>query len=120
MRKVWMLPVVVMGLSACQSGPIRPDAQWLPWNQARTGIAQAEAPQACIAHSRLHQPQVSGKVINSPHYTLITLESNAATPAMGELCIHDKVSGRIEITAIADLQFLSTLQHAASATPATP
>jgi hypothetical protein len=109
MRLVMLLPVLM--LAGCQSSPLATSAQWLHWPAVPMADRRTPA-EACLAHSRLLEARAVGKTIESPHYTLITLESASNPQGMGELCIQDKVSGRIELTAVADLQFLTALPQA--------
>ncbi|WP_162818158.1 hypothetical protein [Aquirhabdus parva] len=62
--------------------------------------------QACLAQSHLQSPVPAGKTIETPHYTLITLQKNGEDIKAGEMCIIDKAKNTVEITAIDDLQFL--------------
>ncbi len=62
--------------------------------------------QACLAQSQLKTPVPAGKTIETPHYTLITLQKSADDIKAGEMCIIDKSKSTVEITAIDDLQFL--------------
>lgn len=61
----------------------------------------------CLAKSRLESPVAVGEIINTPHYALITLQRAGQSIKAGEMCIIDKKTHTIEITAIDDLQFLS-------------
>ncbi len=118
MRALLTTAALALFLSGCQNGPIpgpiRPDAQWLPWNLNKPQ-PNLDPASSCLSHSRLYQPTTAGKAIDTPTYTLITLEPQQAVRGAGELCIVDKVSGRLEITAVNDLQFLQTLQPPAPA-----
>lgn len=61
----------------------------------------------CLAKSRLDHPSAVGEIINTPHYALITLQRADQSIKAGEMCIINKKTHTIEITAIDDLQFLS-------------
>lgn len=61
----------------------------------------------CLAKSRLDNPAAVGEIINTPHYALITLQRAGQSIKAGEMCIINKKTHTIEITAIDDLQFLS-------------
>lgn len=61
----------------------------------------------CLAKSRLDNPSAVGEIINTPHYALITLQRAGQSIKAGEMCIINKKTNTIEITAIDDLQFLS-------------
>ena len=61
----------------------------------------------CLAKSRLDHPTAVGEIINTPHYALITLQRAGQNIKAGEMCIINKTTHTIEITAIDDLQFLS-------------
>ncbi|GAC1370219.1 MAG: hypothetical protein NVS3B3_04830 [Aquirhabdus sp.] len=61
----------------------------------------------CLAKSRLENPAAVGEIINTPHYALITLQREGQSIKAGEMCIINKTTHTIEITAIDDLQFLS-------------
>jgi hypothetical protein len=61
----------------------------------------------CLAKSRLDHPTAVGEIINTPHYALITLQRSGQNIKAGEMCIINKTTHTIEITAIDDLQFLS-------------
>lgn len=61
----------------------------------------------CLTKSRLDYPSAVGEIINTPHYALITLQRAGQNIKAGEMCIINKTTHTIEITAIDDLQFLS-------------
>lgn len=61
----------------------------------------------CLAKSRINNPAAVGEIINTPHYALITLQRAGQNINAGEVCIINKATHTIEITAIDDLQFLS-------------
>lgn len=61
----------------------------------------------CLAKSHLDNPSAVGEIINTPHYALITLQRAGQNIKAGEMCIINKETQTIEITAIDDLQFLA-------------
>lgn len=61
----------------------------------------------CLEKSRLDHPTAVGEIINTPHYALITLQRAGLNIKAGEMCIINKTTHSIEITAIDDLQFLT-------------
>ncbi|MEC7121254.1 MAG: hypothetical protein VXW65_15315 [Pseudomonadota bacterium] len=67
-------------------------------------------PATCLAKSRLPQPSMVGQVIDTPRYAMITLERADRKIMGGELCIINKITQHVEITAIQDLQFLTPSQ----------
>lgn len=66
----------------------------------------------CLAKSRLEHAVAVGEIINTPHYALITLQRAGLSIKAGEMCIINKKTHTIEITAIDDLQFLSLPREA--------
>ncbi len=70
-------------------------------------------PAACLAQSKLNQPIVVGQVIDTPRYAMITLaKQQQQTQLMGgELCIVNKISHHVEITAVDDLRFVTPASH---------
>lgn len=63
---------------------------------------------ACLEKSRLYQPSVVGQIIDSPSYALVTVQKTSQSVRGGELCIVNKINHRVEVTAIDDLQFMSS------------
>lgn len=76
----------------------------LPWAQHHQSMQDYEA--ACLAHSRLLQPARAGNVIHTPRYALVTLQRQDNVLMGGELCIVNKVTHSIELTAVDTLQFV--------------
>lgn len=72
---------------------------------------------ACLAKSRLAQPSAVGNIIHTPNYALVTLQKNQQAVMGGELCIIHKVTHRIEVTAVDDLQFLQPHPAVTSTAP---
>ena len=66
-------------------------------------------PAACLAQSQLSQAIVVGQVIDTPRYAMITLakQQQQAQLMGGELCIVNKISHHVEITAVDDLRFVT-------------
>lgn len=71
-------------------------------------MTAADYAAACVERSRLARPAVSGQVIDSPRYALVTLQQLGQTAPMssGELCIVNKVTQIIDVTAVDNLRFL--------------
>lgn len=88
------------------------------WTQQFGQASIQDYPAACLAHSRLSQPMVIGQVIDTPRYAMITLaKKQQQTEVMGgELCILNKVSHHIEITAVDDLRFITPITPSVNAT----
>lgn len=64
----------------------------------------------CMLKSSFSKPKVSGQVIDTPNYMLVTLiNAQHASDTNGELCIIDKQAGQVEITRVNQLRFLSNL-----------
>ncbi len=61
----------------------------------------------CLAKSQFNNAVAVGEIINTTHYALITLQRSGQNAKAGEMCIINKITHNIEITAIDDLQFLS-------------
>jgi hypothetical protein len=85
----------------------------LPWTQDHQSMTHYEA--ACVAQSRLYQPVRAGNVINTPRYALVTLQRQDNVIMGGELCIVNKVTHSIELTAVDTLQFVPRQRDAISA-----
>ncbi len=86
-------------------------SQELPWHK-QPELTRAGYEQLCLAKSRLYHPQIAGKIIETPHYALVTLQKagNYANglARQGELCVTDKITQRTEITALDDLRYLNS------------
>lgn len=103
-------------LSACQQLPLSSHSQTedkTAWQQKAYAIGQAN----CLKNSSYSHPQVSGKIIDTEKYMLITMLNQQHTHASannttgkGELCIVSKQNGDIDITAIDRLRFLEGIQ----------
>lgn len=73
---------------------------------------------ACLAQSKLSQPNVVGQVIDTPRYAMLTLAKQQQPSEVmgGELCILNKITHHIEITAVDDLRFIAPKSSPATAT----
>lgn len=76
----------------------------LPWSKSAESLHDYQA--KCLAKSSLHQPQLSGSLINTPRYALVTLQREANVLSGGELCIVNKITHSVEITAIDNLEYI--------------
>jgi hypothetical protein len=84
--------------------PLLQLGQALPWHKNTQSLHDYQA--ECLAKSRLHQPQLSGNVINTPRYALVTLQRASNIMTGGELCIVNKITHSVEITAIDNLEYI--------------
>lgn len=123
-RSVLAVLAVTTGLSGCASLSQKPQWQQAKataangWNEIRDSFGRlVKVPQpltvndyvqACVTRSRLVDPQLAGQVIESPRYALITLQQRESMRPMngGELCIINKVTQVVDLTAIDNLRFL--------------
>ena len=91
--------IAILGLSGCSL--LKP-ASLLNLQYSSTEKLVME----CQTRSRFTTPYVAGEVIQSDSYALISMSAEPpANTQKGELCIIDKRSGRIEITATDQLSF---------------
>jgi len=90
----------------------------LPWAQHNQSMQDYEA--ACLAHSRLSHPARAGNVIHTPRYALVTLQRQDNVLMGGELCIVNKVTHSIELTAVDTLQFVPKPAQAQSVAEPAP
>ncbi len=123
--------IAALLLTGCQHLHLTPnDAEVAPTHHGRNPLAPMlshlksdqgnslhDYATACIQKSRLTAPSVVGNIIHTPNYALVTLQKNQQAVMGGELCIVNKVTHRIEVTAVDDLQFL---QQTGQSTPTAP
>lgn len=76
----------------------------LPW--AKNNEAMHDYVAACLAQSRLYQPVLAGNVIHTARYALVTLQRQDNVLMGGELCIVNKITHTVEVTAVDTLQFV--------------
>ena len=83
------------------------------------GESIQDYPAACLAQSKLSQPNVVGQVIDTPRYAMLTLAKQQQPSEVmgGELCILNKITHHIEITAVDDLRFIAPAGSAAVTAP---
>lgn len=120
---VVMTSILLLGLSGCQhihlmnssSTQNLPSAQHTPkpltklWTRHFGQTSIQDYPAACLGESKLNQPTVVGQVIDTPRYAMLTLakQQQQAQVMGGELCILNKITHHIEITAVDDLRFIT-------------
>lgn len=64
----------------------------------------------CVKSSAYKNPSISGHVIESPQYMLVTVVNGDATVKNeGELCIINKKAKLLEITKVSELDFLKSI-----------
>ena len=90
------------------------------WSRHFGQSSMQDYPTACLAESKLNQPIVVGQVIDTPRYAMITLakQQQQAQVMGGELCILNKITHHIEITAVDDLRFITPISSPAVTQPA--
>lgn len=79
------------------------------WSQQFGQSSIQDYPTACLAQSKMSQPIVVGQVIDTPRYAMITLAKKQQQAQLmgGELCILNKITHHIEITAVDDIRFFT-------------
>lgn len=100
--------IAALMLGGCQSPYVKNSAEHLKqimpkWDKGHT---LHDYQGACLEKSKLGTPQMVGQIIDTPHYALITLQKTDPKPMGGELCIVNKVTHHVEVTAVNDLQFI--------------
>ena len=102
---------------AAQNRAINPLVPMLSHLKADQGSSLHDYATACIQKSRLTAPSVVGNIIHTPNYALVTLQKNQQAVMGGELCIVNKITHRIEVTAVDDLQFLQQTGQTTATAP---
>lgn len=102
---------------ATQRGATNPLAPMLNRLKSDQGNSLHDYATACIQKSRLTAPSVVGNIIHTPNYALVTLQKNQQAVMGGELCIVNKITHRIEVTAVDDLQFLQQTGQTTATAP---
>lgn len=123
--------IAALLLTGCQHLHLTPnDAEVAPTHHGRNPLAPMlgrlkvdqghslhDYAKACLDKSRLADPTVVGNIIHTPNYALVTLQKNQQAVMGGELCIVNKITHRIEVTAVDDLQFLQQTGQTTATAP---
>lgn len=117
--KIVIASILAISITGCQQIPHADKTTQLSTLSNTTNTKYYAAGQyKCLKYSSYHRPQVSGKIIDTPTYMLITMmnqddtidHKNNPKPSKGELCIVNKALGVVQITAIDRLRFLEGIQ----------
>lgn len=105
------MSMVCMTLAACQSATaVQKNNAVQDTRHPAAKSLFVTAQSQCLQQSQYKKPRVSGQIIETPRYLLVTLMNNAAKSATGELCIVNKSTQHIEITPVNKLRFLTGIQ----------
>lgn len=107
--KTGFMLLVLVSISACQQMSRLEMPDFLKAQKPLIQpITNQQSYAKCLANSSYKHPNISGQLIETPSYILITLV-NQKNPikSRGELCIIHKASASVEITAVNELRFLN-------------
>lgn len=105
LQGLWLMAPMLAMLGGCTSLEQQVEA-----HTALTEQSLRDYQTTCLQASRLMDPVIAGKVIETPRYALITLQRKSSPVVMGgELCIINKITHHREVTSVDNLTFLDGL-----------